>query len=592
MSEVDKYRKLLNLRAPKERTGFVMPKNKPIQYGDIAQGAAAGLLGGPVDIVNLLTRIKKPVMGSDWIGDKLGADTDSLEFLAGQFLDPKAMLKAGVPLATGLGSLYAMQKMAGKGKALGPGKYQEGVIKNKGGNWLKGSVEDSLSHLKERLGETDPTKLAALRERVGDPNLGMNGEQLGKWLDTTLNKYVKNRMATPDDEIRKLAEDGILHINPEALNFRLSTYGKYPAEGQQFLAKSDTAKTWEGVSDNAINSSRAGDLTNGEVSFADNPWLSRLDPNAPVYSMDKSAFVEKDLGFDHLMDELSNALDPASGLPMNLRLTPEGMGGLSMEEALKKVHGINQFRAEKAKKANLRFAQAEGIPVHKQYDDNWKWLEYTAGDDHIADALRLNPISPKKQEVIDRKNQLESWLKQEGDTMGHCVGGYCDSVVSGQSRILSLRDNEGKSVATVELSMPTPYDFAEISNIEQVDPRFANLLKKDTDYDGYNLIDILEKPQHKDRYEQVLANRPFTITQVKGPGNKKPDAKAIPYIQDFVKSSGYKLEGDYGNTDLISSSALTAEERLANPGDYFTIDEIKEIRKDGPWAPLDTDPEW
>ena len=34
--------------------------------------------------------------------------------------------------------------------------------------------------------------------------------------------------------------------------------------------------------------------------------------------------------------------------------------------------------------------------------------------------------------------------------MGHCVGGYCDDVASGQSNIYSLRDAKGKPSVTIE----------------------------------------------------------------------------------------------------------------------------------------------
>lgn len=615
MSDVDKYRKLHNLRPNKERTGFVAPKRDPIKWGTMAQGSAAGLLGMPVDMINLLTRVKKPVMGSQWIGDKLKADTSALEFDVGQFLEPGGMAKAGI---SGLGALG-------------------GIIKGKGGNWLSGSVEDSLKGLK---GATAPRYNhmnehgMAVGEAYGRPmtadelatyddaELFNKNRSLNSWVNTTLNKYVKNRMATPDDEIRKLADQGILHVDPEQLNFRLDTYGKFPVPNEEFLAKSDLAKVWEGVSDNSLSTDNVGDLLSdsslaGSTRKIDNPWLSKVSKDTPVHSVYPNKYFNNDLGFDHLIDELRNSMDPASGFPMDLRLTPEAMGGLSMEEALKKVHGINQFRAEKAKKVNARFAQAEGIPVHKEYNDNWKWLEYKKPDElpkgievrndgqsgfHVyknGKDVSKSSGHYTEQDALDEfknkygKDKLESWLKQEGDTMGHCVGGYCDDVESGEARILSLRDNEGKSVATVELRYPDPYKIGEIDYISKHDPKFAARLRNDDEFmeDGADTIGLLEERYAED-YQRLLDEAKPYITQVKGPGNKKPDAKAIPYIQDFVKSSGYRVDGDLHNTDLIPAHSLTNEERLANPGEYFTIDEIKEIRKDRPWTPLDTDSEW
>jgi hypothetical protein len=38
-------------------------------------------------------------------------------------------------------------------------------------------------------------------------------QSMNRWIDTTLAKYVKNRMGTESDEVRKLAEDNITHAN-------------------------------------------------------------------------------------------------------------------------------------------------------------------------------------------------------------------------------------------------------------------------------------------------------------------------------------------------------------------------------------------
>lgn len=387
-----------------------------------------------------------------------------------------------------------------------------GVIKSKGGNWLGDSVKRALNRLKDqRLGEVDPVRLAELRVKLNNPEIGIVGERLGQWVDGPLQKYVKNRMATPDDEIRKLADQGILHVDPEQLNFNPDMYGRFPSRDQRYMAVSPQAKIWEGVSDKSIGYDRAGAFVRGadaneydKALLRQNPWLEKLDPETPVYDLADDGGVMRDLGFDHLMDELSNALDEGSGLPQNLRLTPEGLQGLSVEEAVKKVHGINQFRAEKAKKANARFAAAEGIPVYKEYPEGYRWLEY------------------KQPEAENGREQLESWLKQEGDTMGHCVGGYCDDVISGRSRILSLRNNEGRSVATVELSPHIDYN-----NPDQ---------------------------------------QPWMINQIKGAGNRKPPKEAIPFIQDFVKSGKWGDVQDLENTNLrkYGQSLMTDDEALKN----------------------------
>lgn len=143
MSDKDIYLDLRDkLRPPKERTGFKAPKKDPIKWGELAQGSAAGLLGAPVDLVNLLTRVKKPVMGSEWIGDKLGADTSSLEFDVGQFIDPMTMTKAAIPIASTLAAMAIADKAGSASKLPKIAKKQQGIIGRANKDLLDKRVND------------------------------------------------------------------------------------------------------------------------------------------------------------------------------------------------------------------------------------------------------------------------------------------------------------------------------------------------------------------------------------------------------------------------------------------------------------------
>ncbi len=93
---------------------------------------------------------------------------------------------------------------------------------------------------------------------------------------------------------------------------------------------------------------------------------------------------------------------------------------------------------------------------------------------------------------------LAGQLALEGNALGHCVGGYAESVLSGESRIISLRDQHGRSYATVELAKTqAPVSW------ESVKP-------------GYT--------------------PPEMIAQIKGPGNGAAAEYVKPYIQDFINS--------------------------------------------------------
>lgn len=44
-------------------------------------------------------------------------------------------------------------------------------------------------------------------------------------------------------------------------------------------------------------------------------------------------------------------------------------------------------------------------------------------------------------------------LKKEGEDLGHCVGGYVDKCLNGRSHIISIVDEQGKSMSTIEIEL-------------------------------------------------------------------------------------------------------------------------------------------
>ena len=446
-----------------------------------------------------------------------------------------------------------------------------GVIKNKGGNWLTGSVENALKGLKRgnQTAIDDAGQYGGFDAAVATAN--QKDHPINSWIDNTLTKYVKNRMATPDDEVRKLADQGILHYEPRYTGVMKDTRTSagFPEEG---MAQSPLGHLWEDISDDKILSETKGVRSSRTDDFARvYPEFSKVADNAQIYQPYANRL--DNLGWEHLIDELLNAANPTSGLPMNLRMKPEGFKGLSMEEAVKKVHGINAFRAEQALKENARFAQAEGIPVYKDYGDGARLLEYKMGDDlpkgwstTVGEEGRTIYVDPDGKMTLDdpRRTVLDSWLKQEGDTMGHCVGGYCDAVTSGQSRILSLRDKKGKSRATIELSPGDHRDSEHLRSLWMEDP--------DTDMN----FDEWLKSHYPADYEKGLKER---IVQIKGPGNRAPDPDVLPYLQDFVKSGNWSNVSDLNNVGLrdVGSRFDLSDPRLGNIDRYVTNDQYDSV---------------
>jgi hypothetical protein len=476
------------------------------------------------------------------------------------------------------------------------------VIKPKGGNWLAGSVERAIEPMRVRVVGSDPAdRLRDLdaayaqnveagvamdpavfaRERARlEPEAAMN-----RWLEQKLGKYIRNEMATPEDPLRALAERGIMHseISPTGYNVsRARKEAGFPEEG---MGVSDLAKTWEARADTFVNPLRASDITSGYYPEAveANPWLLKVPPETPVYEMLGGAGDDIGLGFGHLVDELKNAINPESGLPASLRLKYSDLDKVTVPQAVERVAKINDWRAAQKAEADMARAMNPATQVVKEYpEQGFKWVELRQPKEtgknvetvHIPEELRMadedqvremveimaeddgfipgtpaferymaeNMPRAEKKTVDESYKVLEDALKYEGETMGHCVGGYCPDVVEGRSRIYSLRDKKGQPHVTIEVA---PREFSDIFNSLPESDRaevFKNAPKWANDA---QLLETLQNlyPEKVGPLEEIV--------QIKGKGNKAPNAEYLPAVQDFVRSGNWSNVGDLKNTGLV-----------------------------------------
>ena len=130
---------------------------------------------------------------------------------------------------------------------------------------------------------------------------------------------------------------------------------------------------------------------------------------------------------------------------------------------------------------------------------------------------------------------LADALKYEGDTMGHCVGGYCDDVLQGRSRIFSLRDAKGQPHVTIEVRPPSKAGRIKAS---------ADEFLADKGRPHVSLDELEEWAEVGDGDFQ------HSIVQIKGKGNAKPIDEYLPFVQDFVRSQEWSDIGDLRNTGL------------------------------------------
>jgi hypothetical protein len=473
-----------------------------------------------------------------------------------------------------------------------------------GGNFLTGSVDKALKPLKTRTiaGETPAQRIPRHEALLSDPSL--NKDQIDRvlyqleetkkeaaidqWVNRNLTNYVKKQMATPDDPVRKLAEEGIVHTP----DLRVASYMAPQVRkhyGTEQLGKSQQAKSWEDAADVKISGIKIKDLKPD----LREPWMDKADPETLVYHGpmlvgDINNF-SSGLGFDHIVDVLKQ--DLAAG-----RIRPEQLNKVSMEQAVRRTYDFDQDMAKKMREAAIK--QTEGMPVHKEYPEGYRWIELGPGKELPEGWTTKNGAyyDPKgERHVHPDSEKVANALKYEGDTMGHCVGGYCPDVLEGRSRIYSLRDAKNEPHVTVEVQpayrnrgfregeKPSGDEYYKLQEQYLAGQKAGGVDPNLTFAEWYRSTKGIAEPPEPAP----------VIKQIKGKQNKAPNEQYLPFVQDFVRSGKWSDVGDFGNTGLIHRLDLTPDERKLLPQDtqYLTMDEVKKLREGKPWTPIDRDPE-
>jgi hypothetical protein len=555
------------------------------------RGAVSGVLGAPGDIESLIRMLpglsEQTVLPTSEDVEKRLPMRELNQTPTGKAFTTAGQLGGG--FYTGPGSpLRAVAALPSAVSRAGRDFLMAGspvnVVKPKGGNWLAGSVEHAVKPMQAPVRSQEFLTRIADDEARGLTQPGMlesvlqqnsKAEAVNRWLETKLGKYIRNEMATPEDPLRALAERGIMHseITPTGYNVaRARKRAGFPEEG---MGVSPMAKAWEDRADTFVNELQAFDLTSAYPEVVkDNPWLLKVPPETRVYDMLRGA--DEDLGFAHLTDELRNAINPESGLPRELMLKYSDLEKVTVPQAVERVAKINDWRAAQKAEADMARAMGPATQVVKEYpEQGYKWVElrqpketgkkidYLETPDEIAGLDDANvramveemaedegfvrgtrdfeqyvrDMTPQSElKTVDESYKaLEDALKYEGETMGHCVGGYCPDVSEGRSKIFSLRDKKGQPHVTIEVSprRPTVEQATKIAIDEGLPPKG---------------IETLE------RVAQIMSDPAFStqdIVQIKGKGNKAPKEDYLPAVQDFVRSGNFGKVGDLGNTGLV-----------------------------------------
>jgi len=515
----------------------------------------------------------------------------------------------GEPLTTGKGmTTKPREDVLNAAMTVGPlaqmtkGMPIGAVIKPAGGNWLTGDVEKQLGRMKmadlttpEKMAEmqksidtakrimgNDPTVQRTVNQMENELSTAKRNNSINNWIDSNLKNYVKKQMGTPEDPVRKLAEEDILHMKPygdqQAVSSRLMSKRMGAGFDPLGAGKSDAARFWERQSDISIDPYPAGSYKHGALDqklLEANPWLQ----NVPDDQMVNYAKGLNDLGFDHIMDVLRQ--DVREG-----RIRPEQLNKVSMEQAVRRTHEYDQDMARKM--AETQAKVTEGMPVHKDYPDKgYKWIELKAPNYNVlpleerkqiiarlTEEARQKGLTPEDYIEKYPENQLSEALKYEGDTMGHCVGNYCPDVLEGRSRIYSLRDTKGEPHVTVEVNPNRGVWSSEQIQDKIGKDEYVNIYKEIQDATVGKGNPRTYEPGEQDKFlnmwKQITAERfgepPASIQQIKGKQNRAPKEDYLPYVQDFVKSGNWSDVGDLGNTGLMSIDRVPEKARYEAAG--------------------------
>lgn len=458
----------------------------------------------------------------------------------------------------------------------GPG-LPEFAVKPKGGQWWADTQINGVNYSPEQ----------GMREAV-PPGLLFSSDPrdhaLRDWFKKAGAKYMRNDMGTPEDPLRGLAEQGLLHI-PE--------YGpddwSRAARGVVGRDNLQDVLYYKPPRAEASAMPGAGSDLRGEA-MVKMPWLAKLPATETVHGIYPGAM--EDLKFTHIADEMRNAMSAeAHGIPADLAVRPEMLERMSFPQAVERVGRINQFRAKQAEEAALSNLDSPAVSLFKEYPENnpkgLRWVELRApesiGDADPTAGWELRPYQTgagfREVHVVDpsgrvverydaepgdggeelarefmnkaaleraRRGPLQEALKYEGDTMGHCVGGYCDDVLSGRSRIFSLRDARGEPHVTIETS-PVSMGWMSGEKLDEVGGpgTFDRFLAQRFEDGGTN-------DMHR-WFEKTFPDgaRIEDIVQIKGKQNRAPVDEYLPFVQDFVKSQKWGKVGDFANTQLV-----------------------------------------
>ena len=487
------------------------------------------------------------LMASAGIGATVGATLDD-DHLRGAFLGAAT---AGTPLA--------MLKMLGAGGVRSSFR-QAGAVKGPGGMWHPEAVERLAEPLKSSLARNVAMDGIPLREHTSEA-VGADGlrhiQSIDQWSDRAIRNYLNKYAGTERDPLKDVE-----------------------------IPTGEGLHRWEEILDAVVKGTKAKDTpvtSHVDLKTGRDPIdaIAERFPEEMIWNIPEASprVGGADIQASHaLTSYLSHVGDY---LRQNVK--PEDLQRYDLVRAVKETAENDKRVAKQMEKAAA--ASTKDLPVYKAYPNGYKWVELKlpeklteeqakqvkhyedvnwpserVPDPDLADENPYVAVDVKGKPIENSftndlavgKTPEEAWLAgrlaEEGNQMGHCAGGYCPSVASGESRIFSLRDEKGRSHVTVEV---TPGSQTS---------RAGEFLAQDRN--SKVLHEFLQQRETKDAAEflrdkypelfQEMQQLPGDITQIKGKQNRAPNKEYLPFVQDFVRSGKWGEVEDLEHTGLQS----------------------------------------
>jgi hypothetical protein len=525
-------------------TGERIPEFKPIPYLP-----EQSITESPVGAKILPLTTGEQQFAGEIIGDPLSYSVSG----AG-----RGLKKVGKFIGEGL----AEQVQTGRGfigrNVMNP---RHNIIKDPGGMVFGGEkdLDEVLLDMKKTENE-NPTGLYQMPLNVEkDPN----AVALNQWIDTKVRKYIRNQAGSEADPIRKLVDEGVPYNFSEASGdrkYRVTNKRAMVGKPNEGISETPEGKQWEYAVDSIFEPKKSKEIKDilNDPNISDIRKQSKLRiehdlsihspkdyeaiklvnhiPDENIYDFNTTGLTQK-LGLNHVSDVLYEDL-------MSGKLKPEQLNQMSIEKAIRRTAEYDAQKAKEMAKANAQ--SIEGMPIPKEYNDGYKWVELKHKD----------------------TEKTKGALKSEGEMMGHCVGSYCPEVESGEIKIYSLRSPDGKSHVTIEarpqFSMSRWIEANQdiIQNnpeLKQVHEATVGLDVDDKYNRGFTERDYVKnmmKQMNKLKIEPIEPEGYMELHQVKGKQNKRPDEKYQSYVSDFIKNNPTKHEivdvKELDNTNLMN----------------------------------------